>query len=249
MNVLCLALFASAFNLLLGYAGLLSFGHAAFLGVGRVRHRLRACGRGAPDRARRARRHGGRDAPRARLRRLAIRRSGIYFAMITLGFAQIVYFLVVQMPWTGGEDGLQGIPRGQALGLVALDAPAHDVLLRVRARSSPASGSSTGPSTRRSATCCAPSARTSRARSRSATTSPATSSLAFVLSAGLSGLAGLAEGARPPVRVALRRPLAPLRRGGAHDAARRHGHGARAVRRRAPRRDARELPRGRRARG
>jgi branched-chain amino acid transport system permease protein len=52
---------------------------------------------------------------------LAIRRSGIYFAMITLGFAQLVYFLVVQMPWTGGEDGLQGIPRGRALGLLSLD--------------------------------------------------------------------------------------------------------------------------------
>jgi branched-chain amino acid transport system permease protein len=51
---------------------------------------------------------------------LAIRRSGIYFAMITLGFAQMVYFLVLQMPWTGGEDGLQGIPRSKLLGLVGL---------------------------------------------------------------------------------------------------------------------------------
>ncbi|HEY6099928.1 MAG TPA: branched-chain amino acid ABC transporter permease, partial [Anaeromyxobacter sp.] len=54
---------------------------------------------------------------------LAIRRSGIYFAMITLGFAQLVYFLVVQMGWTGGEDGLQGIPRGKALGVIPLDQP------------------------------------------------------------------------------------------------------------------------------
>jgi branched-chain amino acid transport system permease protein len=52
---------------------------------------------------------------------LAIRRAGIYFAMITLGFSQLVYFLVVQMPWTGGEDGLQGIPRGTLFGIVALD--------------------------------------------------------------------------------------------------------------------------------
>src|SRR5699024_8047617 len=51
---------------------------------------------------------------------LAIRRSGIYFAMITMGFAQLVYFLVVQMAWTGGEDGLQGIPRGELLGVVSL---------------------------------------------------------------------------------------------------------------------------------
>jgi branched-chain amino acid transport system permease protein len=51
---------------------------------------------------------------------LAIRRSGIYFAMITLGFAQMVYFLVLQMPWTGGEDGLQGIPRSKLLGLLGL---------------------------------------------------------------------------------------------------------------------------------
>jgi branched-chain amino acid transport system permease protein len=120
MNVLCLALFASAFNLLLGYSGLLSFGHAAFLGaggyltleaikawrlpielailVGTVAAVLLGIIFGA----------------------LAIRRSGIYFAMITLGFAQVVYFLVLQMPWTGGEDGLQGVPRGKLLGIVSL---------------------------------------------------------------------------------------------------------------------------------
>jgi branched-chain amino acid transport system permease protein len=121
MNVLCMALFASAFNLLLGYTGLLSFGHAAFLGsaayvtgaavkllglppeLGLLAGTAFAAGLGWIV--------GG----------LAIRRAGIYFAMITLGFAQMVYFLVVQMPWTGGEDGLQGIPRGRLLGLLALD--------------------------------------------------------------------------------------------------------------------------------
>jgi branched-chain amino acid transport system permease protein len=51
---------------------------------------------------------------------LALRRSGIYFAMITLGLAQVIYFLIVQMPWTGGEDGLQGVPRGKLLGIVDL---------------------------------------------------------------------------------------------------------------------------------
>jgi branched-chain amino acid transport system permease protein len=121
MNVLCMALFASAFNLLLGYTGLLSFGHAAFLAsagyvtghavkvwglppeVGVLAGVVVATGLGFVI--------GG----------LAIRRSGIYFAMITLGFAQMVYFLAVQLPFTGGEDGLQGIPRGKLFGLVPLE--------------------------------------------------------------------------------------------------------------------------------
>jgi branched-chain amino acid transport system permease protein len=124
MNVLCLALFASAFNLLLGYTGLLSFGHAAFLGSAAyvTGHALKVWG--LPTEL-------GVLAGTAVATllgwifgSLAIRRSGIYFAMITLGFAQLVYFLVVQMAgWTGGEDGLQGIPRGKAFGLVALDRP------------------------------------------------------------------------------------------------------------------------------
>jgi branched-chain amino acid transport system permease protein len=123
MNVLCLALFASAFNLLLGYTGLLSFGHAAFLGSAAyvTGYTLKAWGfptelgvlSGTAVAALLGWIFGA----------LAIRRSGIYFAMITLGFAQLVYFLVVQMPWTGGEDGLQGIPRGKAFGLIGLDRP------------------------------------------------------------------------------------------------------------------------------
>jgi branched-chain amino acid transport system permease protein len=123
MNVLCLALFASAFNLLLGYTGLLSFGHAAFLGSGAYVTGIALKAWGVPTEL-------GVLAGTAVatllgwiIGGLAIRRSGIYFAMITLGFAQLVYFLVVQMPWTGGEDGLQGIPRGEALGLLALDRP------------------------------------------------------------------------------------------------------------------------------
>jgi branched-chain amino acid transport system permease protein len=123
MNVLCLALFASAFNLLLGYTGLLSFGHAAFLGSGAYVTGLAAKAWGFPTEL--AVLAG--TAVAALLGwifgALAIRRSGIYFAMITLGFAQLVYFLIVQLPWTGGEDGLQGIPRGKALGLLALDRP------------------------------------------------------------------------------------------------------------------------------
>ena len=123
MNVLCLALFASAFNLLLGYTGLLSFGHAAFLGSAAYVTGWTVREWGFPTEL-------GVLAGTAVatllgfvIGSLAIRRAGIYFAMITLGFAQLVYFLVVQMGWTGGEDGLQGIPRGKALGLISLDDP------------------------------------------------------------------------------------------------------------------------------
>lgn len=117
MKVLCFALFACAFNLLLGYTGLLSFGHAVFLGgaayltgyaikawelpplfgilFGTVGAGLLGWVIGA----------------------IAIRRQGIYFAMITLALAQLVYFIFLQAPFTGGEDGLQGVPRGKLLGL------------------------------------------------------------------------------------------------------------------------------------
>jgi branched-chain amino acid transport system permease protein len=123
MNVLCMALFASAFNLLLGYTGLLSFGHAAFLGsAGYVTgHVLKVWG-WPPELGLLA---GTAMATVLGLGigGLAIRRSGIYFAMITLGFAQMIYFLAVQLPFTGGEDGLQGVPRGTLLGLIPLDRP------------------------------------------------------------------------------------------------------------------------------
>ena len=121
MNVLVMALFASAFNLLLGYTGLLSFGHAAFLGSAAYVTGAAVKYWGLPTEV-------GILAGTAFatllgwvVGALAIRRSGIYFAMITLGFAQMVYFLVVQMPWSGGEDGLQGVPRGKLLGLVSLE--------------------------------------------------------------------------------------------------------------------------------
>jgi branched-chain amino acid transport system permease protein len=123
MNVLCMALFASAFNLLLGYTGLLSFGHAAFFGSAAyvTGYALRELGwptelglvAGTAFAAALGWILGG----------LAIRRAGIYFAMITLGFAQLVYFLAVQLPWTGGEDGFQGIPRGHLAGAVDLSRP------------------------------------------------------------------------------------------------------------------------------
>jgi branched-chain amino acid transport system permease protein len=123
MNVLCLALFASAFNLLLGYTGLLSFGHAAFLGSAAYVTGVVARSWNLPPELSVLAGTLVATLLGAVIGALAIRRSGIYFAMITLGFAQLVYFLVVQMSWTGGEDGLQGIPRGKALGLLPLDQP------------------------------------------------------------------------------------------------------------------------------
>jgi branched-chain amino acid transport system permease protein len=121
MNVLCLALFASAFNLLLGYTGLLSFGHAAFIGSAAYVTGHAAKAWGLPTELAILAGTGVATALGAVIGALAIRRSGIYFAMITMGFAQMIYFLVVQLPWTGGEDGLQGIPRGKLLGVLSLD--------------------------------------------------------------------------------------------------------------------------------
>lgn len=120
MNVLCMALFASAFNLLLGYAGLLSFGHAAFLGSAAYITGEAMKVWGLPVELGILAGTAAAALLGLIFGSLAIRRSGIYFAMITLGFAQLVYFLVLQVPWTGGEDGLQGIPRGKLLGILGL---------------------------------------------------------------------------------------------------------------------------------
>jgi len=121
MKALCFAIFACAFNLLLGFTGLLSFGHAAFLGsaayltgwlvrsagwspeLGIVAGVLLAAVLGLV------------------VGLIAIRRQGIYFAMITLAMAQMIYFVCLQAPFTGGEDGLQGVPRGKLFGLLPLD--------------------------------------------------------------------------------------------------------------------------------
>ena len=123
MNVLCLALFASAFNLLLGYAGLLSFGHAAFLGAAAYAAGYVTREWGLPNEAGLLAGVAVGAGLGLGFGALAIRRSGIYFAMITLGFAQLVYFLAIEIPWTGGEDGFQGIPRGKLLGVLNLDRP------------------------------------------------------------------------------------------------------------------------------
>lgn len=124
MKVLCFALFACAFNLLLGYGGLLSFGHAAYFGSASyiTAHTMKVWG----------------FTPELGLIAgmlvsallglvfgwLAIRRAGIYFAMVTLAFAQMVYFYALQAPFTGGEDGIQAVPRGELFGFISL----HDDL-------------------------------------------------------------------------------------------------------------------------
>ncbi len=120
MRVLCMALFACAFNLMIGYVGLLSFGHAAFFGMGSyitawtmkfwhldaslaiVLGGLTGAGLGLV------------------LGYLAIRRSGIYFAMITLALAQMIYFFCLEAPFTHGEDGIQQVPRGVLFGVIDL---------------------------------------------------------------------------------------------------------------------------------
>lgn len=120
MNVLCMALFASAFNLLLGYTGLLSFGHSAFLGSAGYIAGFAARSWGFPTEAAILLGTACSTALGFVIGGLAIRRSGIYFAMITLGLSQVIYFLAVQFPFTGGDDGLQGVPRGELLGLLPL---------------------------------------------------------------------------------------------------------------------------------
>ena len=125
MKVFCFAIFAASLNLLLGFAGLLSFGHAAFFGTGAyiTAYVMKEWGM----------------TPELGLicgvlcstalgyvfGALAIRRQGIYFAMITLALAQIIYFLATQVPFTNGEDGIQGVPRGKFLGLIELSSSTH----------------------------------------------------------------------------------------------------------------------------
>ncbi len=121
MKVLCFALFACAFNLLIGYTGLLSFGHAAFFGGAAYAagYSMKAWGLPTPI----GLAFGVLVAAGLGLvfGWLAIRRSGIYLTMITLALAQMVYFFCLQAPFTGGEDGLQSVPRGTFLGLSLQD--------------------------------------------------------------------------------------------------------------------------------
>jgi branched-chain amino acid transport system permease protein len=120
MKLLCFAMFACAFNLLLGFSGMLSFGHAAFFGSAAYATSwlVTAHGWGTVP----ALLAGGAVAAVLGLAigALAIRRQGIYFAMITLALAQLVYFVCLEAPFTGGENGLQGVPRGKLFGFVDL---------------------------------------------------------------------------------------------------------------------------------
>ncbi len=121
MKVLCFALFACAFNLLIGFTGLLSFGHAAFFGGAGYVAGYAIKSMGLPFEL-------GLVAGVAVgaliglvMGLLAIRRQGIYFTMITLALAQMLFFVFLQATFTGGEDGLQGVPRGKLLGMVSLE--------------------------------------------------------------------------------------------------------------------------------
>ena len=120
MKALCFAIFACAFNLLLGYTGLLSFGHAAFMGSAAYATGwlVRSAG-WSPELGLLA---GMLIAGALGLvvGLIAIRRQGIYFAMVTLAMAQMIYFVCLQAPFTGGEDGLQGVPRGTLFGIIPL---------------------------------------------------------------------------------------------------------------------------------
>lgn len=121
MQLLCFAMFACAFNLLLGYSGMLSFGHAAFFGFASYVTSWLVL----------ERQWGPAEAILAGvvvaallgfvIGALAIRRQGISFAMITLALGQLIYFVCLQAPFTGGENGIQGVPRGRLVGLVSLE--------------------------------------------------------------------------------------------------------------------------------
>jgi branched-chain amino acid transport system permease protein len=120
MKLLCFAMFACAYNLLLGFSGMLSFGHAAFFGSSAYATAWLVTA------------HGWGTAPAILagvavstfvgliVGIIAIRRRGIYFAMITLALAQLIYFVCLEAPFTGGENGLQGVPRGSLFGVLAL---------------------------------------------------------------------------------------------------------------------------------
>ncbi|HEY0878354.1 MAG TPA: branched-chain amino acid ABC transporter permease [Zeimonas sp.] len=123
MKVMCFALFACAFNLLIGFGGLLSFGHAMFLGTAGYAAAHAAKEWGFTPELAIAFAAGCAALLGWVTGLLAIRRQGIYFAMITLALAQMVYFFYLQAPFTHGEDGIQGVPRGRLFGLVDLNQP------------------------------------------------------------------------------------------------------------------------------
>jgi branched-chain amino acid transport system permease protein len=123
MKALCFALFACAFNLLIGYVGLLSFGHAAFFGLAGYITAHSAKVWGLPPEIAILMGTAGSALLGLVFGGLAIRRQGIYFAMVTLALAQMLFFYALQAPFTHGEDGIQAVPRGVLLGFIDLNQP------------------------------------------------------------------------------------------------------------------------------
>lgn len=121
MNALCFALFASAFNLLLGYVGLLSFGHAAFFGGAAYVTAYLMKQHGLSPELGILAGTAAAIVMGAIFGAIAIKRQGIAFAMVTLALAQMVYFFAVQTPLSGGEDGIQSVPRGKLFGVLDLN--------------------------------------------------------------------------------------------------------------------------------
>src|SRR5579862_2271927 len=120
MKLLCFAMFACAYNLLLGFSGMLSFGHAAFFGASAYATALLATAKGWGPAAAILAGMLVSVVLGAIIGAIAIRRRGIYFAMITLALGQLVYFVCLEAPFTGGENGLQGVPRGSLFGILPL---------------------------------------------------------------------------------------------------------------------------------
>ena len=120
MKVLCFGLFAAAFNLMLGFVGMLSFGHAAFLATGGYVTGYLMINAGLTPEVGILCGTAAAAALGYAFGKLSVKREGIYFAMVTLALAQLVFFLFLQAPFTEGENGLQGIPRGLLLGIVDL---------------------------------------------------------------------------------------------------------------------------------
>ncbi|HEX9302211.1 MAG TPA: branched-chain amino acid ABC transporter permease [Casimicrobiaceae bacterium] len=123
MKAMCFALFACAFNLLLGFGGLLSFGHAMFLGTAGYVSAHAAKVWGLPPELAILAGTAASGVLGVVVGALAIRRQGIYFAMITLAIAQMMYFFYLQTPFTHGEDGIQSVPRGRLFGFIDLAQP------------------------------------------------------------------------------------------------------------------------------
>jgi branched-chain amino acid transport system permease protein len=120
MKLLCFAMYACAFNLLLGFSGMLSFGHAAFFGSAAYTTAWLVTAHGWGSVPAVAAGVAAAAAVGWIIGVIAIRRHGIYFAMVTLALAQLVYFLCLEAPFTGGENGLQDVPRGTLLGVLSL---------------------------------------------------------------------------------------------------------------------------------